>query len=138
MIEIGALRLCREPLSNIYCEDINKCRPIFKAVMPRDRFRNILRFLTFDNEATRTERRKSDKLAPIRYVIETIKDHLLANYSPGKWLTIDEHLLVIEEDVHSNSFYRQSQIDMALKFLFSQIHLTTTLLISKFIQADSN
>ena len=92
MIKIGALRLCCEPLSNIYCEDINKCRPIFKAVMPRDRFKNILRFLTFDDEATRTERRKSDKLAPIIYVIETIKDHLLANYSPVKWHTIDEHL----------------------------------------------
>ena len=63
MIEIGALRLFREPLCSIYCEDINKCRPIFKAVRPRDRFKNILRFWRFDDEATRTERRKSDKLA---------------------------------------------------------------------------
>ena len=81
MVEVGDLRLSREPLNNIYCEDTNKCKPIFKAVMPRYRLKNILRFLRFDDEATtRIERQKSDKLAPIRYVIDAIKGNMLANY----------------------------------------------------------
>ena len=106
--------------------------------MPRDRFKNILRFFRFDDEATRTERRKSDKLAPIRYVIETIKDHLLANYSPGKWLTIDEHLCRYRGRYSFKQFIPSKPDRYGIKFLFWLIHVTTTLLISKFIPADSN
>ena len=92
MVETGVFRLFREPLDNLYCEDRNKSRPIFNATMPRDRFKVILRFLRFDDETTRSVRQKTDALAPIRYVIDTINENLRAIYLPNKWVTIDEHL----------------------------------------------
>ena len=41
---------------------------------------------------TRKIRQETDSLAPIRFVLDTIKFNLLAAYSPGQWLTIDEYL----------------------------------------------
>ena len=42
--------------------------PIFKATMSRNRFEKILSCLRFDDKATREERRKTDKFAPIRKI----------------------------------------------------------------------
>ena len=92
LVETGTLRLFREPLDNIYCDDPNKSRPIFKATMPRDRFKVLLRILRFDDATTRNLRQKNDKLAPIRYVIETIRSNFFLAYSPSQWVTVDEHL----------------------------------------------
>ena len=60
--------------------------------MARDRFKNILRFIRFDDMTTRKIRQETDSLAPIRFVLDSIKSNLLAAYSPGQWLTIDEYL----------------------------------------------
>lgn len=92
MIETGVFRLYREPLDYLFSEDTNKSKPIFKATMARDRFKVFLRFLRFDDMATRKERQEMDVLAPIQSVIETIKANLITVYSPGTWVTVDEHL----------------------------------------------
>uniref|UniRef100_A0A1B0C8C5 PiggyBac transposable element-derived protein domain-containing protein n=1 Tax=Lutzomyia longipalpis TaxID=7200 RepID=A0A1B0C8C5_LUTLO len=66
---------------------------IFRATMSRTRFKNILRFLRFDNCTARKTSKPKDKLAPIREVWE-IFDCLLAKYYiPGENLTIDEQLV---------------------------------------------
>ena len=39
---------------------------MFTATMSRNRFTSILKFLSFDNCATRQERQADDKLAPFR------------------------------------------------------------------------
>ena len=88
----GVFRANKEPLNEIYSEDPNKSRPIFKASMPRERLKYLLRFLRFDDFSTRIERIKIDKLAPIRYVFEKIRCSLFDAYDPGKYLTLDEHL----------------------------------------------
>ena len=92
MIEIGVFRLHKETLDNIFSDDNNKSNPLFKATMARDRFKNILRFLRFDEMATRQTRKETDSLALIREVLDRVRANLMAAYSPGCWLTIDEHL----------------------------------------------
>lgn len=67
--------------------------PIFKATMPRNRFRDILRFIRFDDKDSRSVRRARDKLAPIRDIFDIICANLANLYSPGENLTIDEQLL---------------------------------------------
>ena len=41
---------------------------IFRAVMSRERFKDISRILRFDDKDTRSARRRNDRLAPIRDV----------------------------------------------------------------------
>ena len=93
LILTGVFRANREPISELYSEDPNKGKPIFnKATMPRERFRNFLRFLRFDDHNTRLDRIKSDKLAPIRHIFEIIRSSLCNSYHPGTYTTIDERL----------------------------------------------
>ena len=92
MILFGVFRSSKEKISNLYSDDPNLCRPIIKCSMPRDRFKVILRFLRFDDPSTRVERTFQDKLAPIRYVFDSINSSLTNTYLPGKWLCVDEHM----------------------------------------------
>ena len=92
MILCGVFRAFREPLSHIYSSDLNFGRPIFRAAMPRERFKFILRFLRFDDYSTRFERAKSDTLAPIRHLFDSLNNSFSSAYAPGKYITIDEHL----------------------------------------------
>ena len=92
MILCGAFRAFREPLSDIYSSDLDFGRPIFRAVMPRERFKFIPRFLRFDDFSTMFERAKSDTVAPIRHLFDSLNNSFSSAYAPGKYITIDEHL----------------------------------------------
>lgn len=67
--------------------------PIFRATMGLNRFKSLLRFIRFDNKETRSQRRKNDKLAPIRDIWNQINTNLKKYYLPGKNLTVDEQLV---------------------------------------------
>ena len=79
-------------LSNLY---LPSGLPIFSATMPRERYKWILRHLSFDG-TTRTEERygrwKNDRLAAIRYLFESIVDRWGRPMVPDEHLTIDETL----------------------------------------------
>ena len=92
LILTGVFRANREPIDELYSDDLNFGRPIFRAAMARERFKNILRFLRFDDHKTRLERVFVDKLAPIRNIFKSINKAFHAAYTPGKFTTIDEHL----------------------------------------------
>lgn len=66
---------------------------IFKATMGLKRFREIMRFIRFDDKDTRSVRRAKDKFAPIRDVFDIIVANLKRSYSPGDNITIDEQLV---------------------------------------------
>ena len=72
MVFIGVLRVNKDPINDLYSNDPNKSRPVFKAIMPKERFKYMLRFRRFDYCATRLERIQTDKLAPIRWLFEKI------------------------------------------------------------------
>ncbi|XP_044574588.1 piggyBac transposable element-derived protein 4-like [Cotesia glomerata] len=62
----------------------------FRAVMRENRFRLLLRALRFDNSLTRIERKKTDKLAPIREIWDHFNKSCLKYYSSGVNVIIDE------------------------------------------------
>lgn len=66
---------------------------IFKATMGMTRFEHLLRFIRFDDKSTRSARRKTDKLAPIRDVWEKVTANFKKYYIPSQNLTIDEQLM---------------------------------------------
>jgi hypothetical protein len=65
-------------------------RSIFRATMTKNRFKSLLQFCRFDHAATRDERLKEDKLAPIRDLWIMLLARLRIYYTPGGSLTVDE------------------------------------------------
>lgn len=68
-------------------------RPIFRATMSRNRMKSLLRFLRFDDLATRPERRALDKLAPIREIHDLFASNCKKAYVPNPDVCIDEQLV---------------------------------------------
>lgn len=94
---IGLLIMCgieRKSKSN-YEEFYGRLRglPIFKATMSKSRFKDILRFIRYDDKSTRAERRQTDKLAAIRDIFDIVNENLKKYYSPGAYCTVDEQLV---------------------------------------------
>lgn len=66
---------------------------IFRACMSADRFLFLLAALRFDNKDTRKDRKSIDKLAAIRFTLDTFMKNCSSNYSLGEEMTIDEMLI---------------------------------------------
>lgn len=66
--------------------------PFCKNVMSRDRFREIMRFLRFDEKSKRSERLKTDKFALISDVFSSFVSNCQLNYIPGPYISVDEQL----------------------------------------------
>lgn len=67
--------------------------PIFRATMSLCRFKLLLRFIRFDDKKTRSIRRATDKLAPIRDIFEELNEMLRKYYVPGHFLVVDEQMI---------------------------------------------
>lgn len=65
---------------------------LFRLTMSLRRFRFIYRCIRFDDRETRNERKKVDRLAPIREVFEMFVDNCTKSYSLSEYVTIDEKL----------------------------------------------
>ena len=94
---IGMLLLCGINKSNHQnAEDLFSTKgnsiEIFRLVMSLQRFRFLLRHLTFDDKDTRDERRKVDKLAPVREIFDLFVENCKNNFSLSAQVTIDEKL----------------------------------------------
>ena len=75
LLIVGVHRAHVEPIREIWSREYG--RPFFCATMSLNRFKDILRFLRFDNKNTRAARRETDKLAAFRDVswkIATVLD----------------------------------------------------------------
>jgi hypothetical protein len=66
---------------------------ILRANFSENRFHFLLRSLRFDNINTRTQRSKTDKLAPIRDFLTKFISNCQNSYSLGECTTIDEMLV---------------------------------------------
>lgn len=65
---------------------------IFRMTMSLKRFRFLFQSIRFDNKETRAERKKYDRLAPIREVFEQFVSNCQSSYSVGENVTLDEKL----------------------------------------------
>lgn len=65
---------------------------IFRMVMGEKRFRFLIRSLRFDDYTTREDRKRVDKLAPVREIFSIFINNCQKHYSLGQNVTIDEQL----------------------------------------------
>jgi len=65
---------------------------IFRACMSYDRFLFLLRCIRFDDLQTRPGRRQTDKLAPIRTILDIFVKNCQKCYNTSEFTTIDEML----------------------------------------------
>ena len=87
----GVYKSNHEPVVSFWSE--KEGRPIFSATMSRTRFTTILKYLRFDNRATRAERQATDKLTPFREFWIMFQAQLPKFYIPGTDLCVDEQLV---------------------------------------------
>lgn len=80
-----------EPQASLWSESDG--RPVFTATMSRTRFRDILKYIRFDNRATRADRQATDKLAAFRDIWTMFLAQLPRYYIPGTDLCVDEQLV---------------------------------------------
>lgn len=66
--------------------------PFFSKTMPRDRFKEIMKYLRFDIRSERSSRIGADKFALVSQVWNRFIDNCISCYRPGANVTIDEQL----------------------------------------------
>lgn len=66
--------------------------PLYRATMSNNRFRNLCRFIRFDNSNTRAERLVTDKAAAISDVWLMLNANLASKYIASDCVTVDEQL----------------------------------------------
>ena len=91
LILAGLHRGRLEPLEDLW--SLRSGRPVFSALMSLKQFKALMKYLRFDNKATREERRANDKLATFCDVWEMFVAQLPKFYLPGTDLTVDEQLV---------------------------------------------
>ncbi|KAF4514013.1 UNVERIFIED_CONTAM: hypothetical protein B566_EDAN018641, partial [Ephemera danica] len=84
----GVLRQSKHSLTELWSATVGP--PIFRATMSLHRFKQLSRFLRFDDKDLRPA---DDKFAPIREVWETVNSLFGRYFIPGDNITVDEQLL---------------------------------------------
>ena len=84
---------------------------IFRATISRNRFEEIITCLRFDDKATREERKKTDKFAPIREIWSDFQNNIRTCYTPGSFVTVDEQLLGFRGRCPFRQFIRKNLIN---------------------------
>ena len=92
LLFLGGTKSSKEALSSIWAED-GTGKPLCIAAMSQKRFTFISYCLRFDDSQSREERKKNDKLAPIRQIFDMFVTACHSNYTPGPDCTVDESLL---------------------------------------------
>ena len=81
--------------------------PIISKVMPRDRFKVILRFLQFSDNATcNADDADRDSLHKVRPLRDLIRKQCQKVYGPGRFLSVDESLVLFEGCVHFRQYIK--------------------------------
>lgn len=86
----GSFKCSKRPVNQIF---ESTSPPHFRAALSRDRYQLILCFLRFDDSTTRQQRRKTDRLAPIRTLWTDFIGLCKQLYEPTECVTVDEQLV---------------------------------------------
>ncbi|CAK9801677.1 PiggyBac transposable element-derived protein 4 [Anthophora quadrimaculata] len=93
LLLIGRFRESRERKQDLWKQDTSFSRSCYAAIMSRDRFTNILKYIRFDESATRDERKSTDKLAPLRQIVNVFTENCKKSYSATNTGCVDEQLM---------------------------------------------
>ena len=81
LITLGVTHGKNEPLTEVWYSKSYR-RPLFRAAMPLNRFKQLLRALAFDDRTTRDSRKQWDKFCLIRDFFSSVNEIL----DPAWWL----------------------------------------------------
>uniref|UniRef100_A0A1A8U1F2 PiggyBac transposable element-derived protein domain-containing protein n=1 Tax=Nothobranchius furzeri TaxID=105023 RepID=A0A1A8U1F2_NOTFU len=90
--------------------------PFFTSTMSRNRFRDIMRFLRFDQKHTRCTRLSNDKFALVRNVWDRLIQNSLASFKPGAEITIYEQLFPTKSRCPFTQFMPKKTFKFGIKF----------------------
>jgi hypothetical protein len=113
VILAGLHRGRMEPLEDLWSPKSG--RPIFCAVMSLRRFKSLLKYLRFDNKATRETRRATDKLAAFRDMWNMFTAQLPKLLIPGTDITVDEQLVAFRGRCPFRQFMPQKPAKYGIK-----------------------
>ena len=102
---IGKFRESRESTIDLWKKDQSVSRQIYTAAMSRDRFKQILRFITFVDLTTREERKVNDILAALRTVTNIFRANCRECYNASDKGIIHEQLAKSEDDLLSRFIF---------------------------------
>ena len=68
----------------------------FRACMSYNRFLFLLSAIRFDDKSTRNQRKTTDKLAAIRFILDEFVKNCKSTYCLGELYTVDEMLVPFE------------------------------------------
>lgn len=88
ILTAGILQLSKETLTILWSARYGP--PVFRATMSHHRFKEIQRYMRFDDKSKRSIK---DKFAPFREVFNLFNNLLVSFYIPGKNMTVDEQLI---------------------------------------------
>ena len=90
--------------------------PIFLKVIPQDRFKVILRFLHFSDNATyNAEDADCDHLHKVRPLLDLICKQCQKVYGPGRFLSMDEWLVLVKGRIHFRQYTKTKHARFGLK-----------------------
>ena len=84
--------------------------------MARNKFQQVLRYIRFDDNATRTQRRGSDKFAAIRELWESVMLNCQKAFFPHANVTIDEQLFPCRSRCPFIQYMPQKPAKFGIKF----------------------
>jgi len=88
----------------------------FRRAMPRNRFREIKRFIRFDCRTTRSERIKDDKFCMMSWVLTRFVENCQKSYIPDVSLTVDEQLFPTKARCRFTQFMPNKPDKFGIKF----------------------
>ena len=91
LIIAGAQKSNRHDLKDLWSTD-GLGLDIFRSVFSYNRFMFLLAQLRFDDKATRPRRLETDRLAPIRELLDLVVEKFRKMYVPTEFVTLDENL----------------------------------------------
>ncbi|KAL1262856.1 hypothetical protein QQF64_005595 [Cirrhinus molitorella] len=88
---IGVERSCDVPIQELFMDPLQN--PLYRATMAVGRYRDLHRFLQFDNKKTRVAREASDHMAAFRNVWDLFLINCRKRFIPKYCVTVGEQLL---------------------------------------------
>ncbi|XP_043257548.1 piggyBac transposable element-derived protein 4-like [Colletes gigas] len=93
LLIIGRFRESDESKNCLWTKNTAFSRQVYAAVMSCDRFKDILKYIRFDDRTTRPERKINDKLAALRDVTNIFAVNCRESYDATNAGTVDEQLV---------------------------------------------
>ena len=88
----------------------------FNETMPRNRYREIMRYLRFDNKNNRRARLSNDKFALVSDVWDGFVTNSIACYKPGANITVDEQLFPTKARCRFTQYMASKPDKFGIKF----------------------